>query len=104
MTKAELLKTLARHGVKQFDPTGEKFDPNLHEALYQAPIPDKEPGTVFETSTLGYTLNDRTLRAAQVGVVSFILCSFPLSPAIFLESLYASSGGGTIVLDFLCHN
>jgi molecular chaperone GrpE len=82
MTKKELLKTLGRHGVKQFDPTGEKFDPNLHEALYQAPILGKEPGTVFETSTLGYTLNDRTLRAAQVGVVSLL----PLLSARALRS------------------
>ena len=72
MTQTELLKTLKKHGVVQFDPTGEKFDPNLHEALYQAPIPGKEVGTVCETTTLGYMLKDRTLRAAQVGVVSHI--------------------------------
>lgn len=70
MTQTELLKTLKKHGVVQFDPTGEKFDPNLHEALYQAPIAGKEPGTVCETTTLGYMIKERTLRAAQVGVVS----------------------------------
>ncbi|KAL7414357.1 GrpE-domain-containing protein [Mrakia frigida] len=70
MTQTELLKTLKKHGVVQFDPTGEKFDPNLHEALYQAPIPGKEPGTVSECTQLGYMLRDRTLRAAQVGVVT----------------------------------
>jgi molecular chaperone GrpE len=69
MTKHELLKTLAKHGVTQFDPTGEKFDPNLHEAMFQAPVPGKEPGTVLETQKLGYMLKSRTLRAAQVGVV-----------------------------------
>ncbi|CDZ96848.1 Molecular chaperone of the GrpE family [Phaffia rhodozyma] len=69
MTQAELLKVLKKHGVEQFDPTGEKFDPNLHEALFQAPIPGKTPGTVFDVSSLGYTLKGRVIRAAQVGVV-----------------------------------
>ena len=44
---------LKRHGITPFNPTGEQFDPNLHEALYQAPIPDKEPGTVIETQEIG---------------------------------------------------
>jgi molecular chaperone GrpE len=69
MTRQELLKTLAKHGVTQFDPTGERFDPNLHEAMFQAPVPGKEPGTVLETQKLGYMLKARTLRPAQVGVV-----------------------------------
>ena len=69
MTKQELLKTLAKHGVTQFDPVGEKFDPNKHEALFQAPIPGKEPGTVHETQKTGFMIKTRTLRPAQVGVV-----------------------------------
>ncbi|RDX56535.1 GrpE-domain-containing protein [Lentinus brumalis] len=64
-----LLHTLFKHHVKPFDPTGEAFDPNKHEALYQAPIPGKEPGTVLECQKVGYTIKDRVLRAAQVGVV-----------------------------------
>jgi len=55
--------------VVEFDPTGEKFDPNVHEAMFQAPIPGKEAGTVFETSKSGFMLKGRTLRPAQVGVV-----------------------------------
>lgn len=69
MTRQELLKTLAKHGVTAFDPTGEKFDPNKHEALFQAPIPGKEPGTVLECQKTGYMIKSRTLRPAQVGVV-----------------------------------
>jgi molecular chaperone GrpE len=69
MTRQELLKTLAKHGVTQFDPTGEKFDPNKHEALFQAPIPGKEPGTVLECQKTGFMIKSRTLRPAQVGVV-----------------------------------
>ncbi|KAI0807605.1 GrpE-domain-containing protein [Fomes fomentarius] len=68
-TQRLLLHTLFKHHVKPYDPTGEKFDPNLHEALYQAPIPGKEPGTVLECQKVGYMIKDRVLRAAQVGVV-----------------------------------
>ncbi|CCM04582.1 uncharacterized protein FIBRA_06763 [Fibroporia radiculosa] len=69
MTQRQLLQTLFKYGVKPFDPTGDKFDPNRHEALYQAPIPGKEPGTVFDCQKSGYMIKDRVLRAAQVGVV-----------------------------------
>jgi len=69
MTQRLLLQTLFKYGVKPFDPTGDTFDPNRHEALYQAPIPGKEPGTVFDCQKTGYMIKDRVLRAAQVGVV-----------------------------------
>lgn len=69
MTHRLLLQTLFKYNIKPFDPTGDAFDPNRHEALYQAPIPGKEPGTVLECQKIGYTIKDRVLRAAQVGVV-----------------------------------
>ncbi|KZT09546.1 GrpE-domain-containing protein [Laetiporus sulphureus 93-53] len=69
ITHRLLLQTLFKYGVKPFDPTGDKFDPNRHEALYQAPVPGKEPGTVFDCQKTGYTIKERVLRAAQVGVV-----------------------------------
>lgn len=69
MTQRQLLQTLFKYSVKPFDPTNDKFDPNRHEALYQAPIPGKEPGTVFDCQKVGYMIKDRVLRAAQVGVV-----------------------------------
>ncbi|CCG80647.1 GrpE protein homolog [Taphrina deformans PYCC 5710] len=69
MTESILLKTLERHGLKKFTGMGEKFNPNLHEVLYEAPIPDKEPGTIMQVQSTGYTLNGRTIRAAKVGVV-----------------------------------
>ncbi|KAI6039077.1 GrpE-domain-containing protein [Pisolithus marmoratus] len=68
MTHRLLLSVLATYGVKPFDPTGEKFDPNRHEALYQAPMPEKEPGTVIDCQKIGFMIKDRLLRAAQVGV------------------------------------
>lgn len=69
MTAKNLEKTLERFDVKPFDPTGEKFNPNLHEAIYQAPVPGKEPGSVLECQKKGWMLKDRVIRAAQVGVV-----------------------------------
>ncbi|KAL4254056.1 GrpE protein [Abortiporus biennis] len=69
MTHRLLLQTLFKYHVKPFEPLGDKFDPNRHEALYQAPIPGKEPGTVHDVQKTGYTIKDRVLRAAQVGVV-----------------------------------
>lgn len=70
MTETELVKTLKRHGVEQQNPEGEAFDPNQHQALFQAPMPGKEAGTVFAVQKLGYTLKGRVLRPAQVGVVA----------------------------------
>lgn len=69
LTSKSLLDMLRTHGIVQFDPTGDKFDPKEHEALYQAPVPGKEPGTVLECSKVGYKIKDRLLRAAEVGVV-----------------------------------
>ncbi|KAG5635835.1 hypothetical protein H0H81_009975 [Sphagnurus paluster] len=68
ITQRQLLQTLFKYHVKPFDPTGDVFDPNFHEALYQAPIPGKEPGTVIDCQKIGYKIKDRVLRAAQVGV------------------------------------
>ena len=68
MTQRLLLQTLFKYHVKPFDPTDDKFDPNKHEALYQAPVPGKEPGTVIDCQKIGYTIKDRVLRAAKVGV------------------------------------
>lgn len=68
MTSTVLLKTLSKYGIEQQDPTGKMFDPNMHEAMYMAPVPGKEPGTILECQKLGYTFKGRSLRAAQVGV------------------------------------
>lgn len=53
LTKKAIERVLKRHGVTPFDPTGEAFDPNIHEALYQAPVPGKTPGTVLECQEIG---------------------------------------------------
>ncbi|CAK7890707.1 grpE protein homolog, mitochondrial [[Candida] anglica] len=69
MTRSVFEKTLSRHGIEKVDPIGEVFDPNQHEATFEIPQPDKEPGTVFHVQQPGYTLNSRVLRPAKVGIV-----------------------------------
>lgn len=69
MTRNVFEKTLAKHGIEKIDPMGEQFDPNMHEATFEIPQPDKEPGTVFHVQQPGYTLNARVLRPAKVGLV-----------------------------------
>ena len=68
MTQAELAKTLKRFGIEEFDPIGSKFDPNFHMALFQVKIVGKEEGTIVSVQKVGYMINDRVLRPAQVGV------------------------------------
>jgi len=69
MTETILMQTLLKHGLERFDPNGEKFNPNEHEATFMTPMADKENNTVFHTQQKGFKLNGRILRAAKVGVV-----------------------------------
>jgi molecular chaperone GrpE len=68
MVRDELGSRLHAAGVEAFDPTGEKFDPQLHEALSMMPGEGTEPGVVLETVEKGYRLNGQVLRAAKVVV------------------------------------
>ncbi|ORY56126.1 GrpE-domain-containing protein [Pseudomassariella vexata] len=69
MTEGLMLQTLTKHGLERFDPDGEKFNPNEHEATFMTPMPGKEDNTVFHVQQKGFKLNGRVLRAAKVGVV-----------------------------------
>ncbi|KAG0683348.1 Mitochondrial matrix cochaperone [Pichia californica] len=69
LTRDVFEKTLQRHGMTKIDPMDEEFNPNKHEATFQAPNAEKEPGTVFFVQQPGYELNGRVLRAAKVGIV-----------------------------------
>ncbi|SCV05786.1 LANO_0H15148g1_1 [Lachancea nothofagi CBS 11611] len=69
MTRDVFEKTLKKHGIEKLDPMGETFDPNKHEATFELPDPQKEPGTVFHVQQVGFTLNDRVIRPAKVGIV-----------------------------------
>lgn len=68
LTERELLKTLEKHGVKKFTPQGEKFDPNLHQAMYEVPNSDVPAGHVAQVIQSGYMIGERMLRPALVGV------------------------------------
>jgi molecular chaperone GrpE len=64
----DLRSALESAGVESFDPTGERFDPELHEALSTQPADDAEAGVVLETVEKGYRLNGQVLRPARVVV------------------------------------
>jgi molecular chaperone GrpE len=68
LVHSELVSTLARNGVEGFDPRGEKFDPELHEALSMRSAEGAEPGTVLDVVEKGYRLNGAVLRPARVVV------------------------------------
>lgn len=68
LTERDLLKTLDRHGVRPVEPQGQKFDPHLHQAMFEVPNPDVPNGTVVQILQTGYTIGDRVLRPALVGV------------------------------------
>ncbi|XP_055698773.1 grpE protein homolog, mitochondrial-like [Phlebotomus papatasi] len=68
MTKASLDQVFKRHGLERVNPLNEKFNPNLHEALFQLENKTVEPNTVIEVSKIGYKLKERCIRPALVGV------------------------------------
>ncbi|TNE65102.1 MAG: nucleotide exchange factor GrpE [Alphaproteobacteria bacterium] len=69
MTERELLNIFERHGIRKVDPAvGDKFDPNLHQAMFEVPTEDHAPGCVMQVVAAGYVIKDRLLRPAMVGV------------------------------------
>jgi molecular chaperone GrpE len=68
LTERELLKVLEKNGVKKFDPQGSKFDPNLHQAMFEVPDANVPSGFVVQVIQPGYMIADRVLRPALVGV------------------------------------
>lgn len=64
-----LTAILGRAGLKRFESVGQKFDPNLHEAMMQVEAADQEPDTIAIEIQPGYELNDKVIRHAKVGVV-----------------------------------
>ena len=71
LTLKELLNAIGRNGVTVVNPeNGDRFDPKIHEAMFEAPSPDIEPGGIFQVISVGFKLHDRLLRPANVGVSS----------------------------------
>src|SRR5437762_4857999 len=68
LTERSLLNTLEKNGVKKFDPSGEKFDPNFQQAMYEVPDPSVPAGTVVQVVQAGFMIGERVLRPALVAV------------------------------------
>jgi molecular chaperone GrpE len=68
ITERAMLAALERHGVKKLYPEGERFDPNFHQAMFEVPNPDVPANTVVQVVQPGYSIGDRVLRPAMVGV------------------------------------
>jgi molecular chaperone GrpE len=68
ITERELIKVMEKHGVRRIEPQGQKFDPNLHQAMYEIPDATVPAGTVVQIMQPGYTIGERVLRPAMVGV------------------------------------
>src|ERR1700761_4970317 len=68
LTERSLLSALEKNGVKKFDPSGEKFNPNFQQAMYEVPDPSVPAGTVVQVVQAGYMIGERVLRPALVGV------------------------------------
>ena len=71
LTLRELIKVLNKHGVSEINPAiGDQFDPQLHQAMFEAPLPGTKAGQIIQVMAEGFLLHDRLLRPAQVGVSS----------------------------------
>ncbi len=71
LTRRELLNVFAKHGIERISPVaGDTFDPQLHEAMFEASVPGTVAGEIIEVSAEGFRLHDRLLRPARVGVSS----------------------------------
>ncbi|KRW96986.1 nucleotide exchange factor GrpE [Paracoccus sp. MKU1] len=71
LTLRELNNVFAKHGIKVITPApGEKFDPQQHEAMFEAPVPGTIAGSIIQVMDNGFMLHDRLLRPAKVGVSS----------------------------------
>ncbi|MFG1345740.1 nucleotide exchange factor GrpE [Xanthobacter autotrophicus DSM 431] len=68
LTERGLGKALEKHGIRRIEPKGEKFDPNLHQAMFEVPDPNVPSGTVVQVVQAGYVIGERVLRPAMVGV------------------------------------
>ena len=71
LTMRELLNVFKKHGIDPIAPeVGDRFDPKVHQAMFEAPVPDTKAGDIIQVAAEGFMLHDRLLRPAQVGVSS----------------------------------
>jgi molecular chaperone GrpE len=71
LTMRELLNVFRKHGIEVISPqVGDRFDPEVHEAMFEAPLPGTKAGEIIQVSADGFMLHERLLRPAKVGVSS----------------------------------
>lgn len=71
LTQRDLLAAFQKHKIETVEPeVGDKFDPKLHQAMFEAPVPDQPAGSIIQVMTSGFVIGERLLRPAQVGVSS----------------------------------
>jgi len=71
LTQRDLVNALARNKIEKISPqAGDRFDPKLHHAMFEAPVPGTKAGDIIQVMSEGFTIGDRLLRPAQVGVSS----------------------------------
>ncbi len=71
LTMRELLNVFKKHGIEVIAPqVGDRFDPQMHQAMFEAPVPGTNAGDIIQVAAEGFMLHDRLLRPAQVGVSS----------------------------------
>lgn len=80
MTERDLLSQLEKNGVKQLAPKGQKFDPNFHQAMFEVPNTEVPNNTVVEVVQAGYSIGERVLRPAMVGVAKGGPKEAPVAP------------------------
>src|ERR1700732_3659471 len=93
LTERELLKALEKNGVRQFTPQGEKFDPNVHQAMYEVPDASVPAGSIVQVMQPGYMIGERVLRPALVGVAKG-------GPKVAPNSSSSNDNNTTAVQDF----
>jgi molecular chaperone GrpE len=68
VTERELLNSFQRHGIRKIETVGQKFDPHMHQAIFEVPTKEHPPGTVVQEMQAGFAIGERCLRPAMVAV------------------------------------
>jgi len=83
ITMRELISVFKKHGIDPIVPeVGDKFDPQFHQAMFEAPVPGTKAGEIIQVAAEGFMLHDRLLRPAQVGVSSMPTGTYPRKDAV----------------------
>ena len=85
-TQRELIAILERHGIKRIEAKGQRFNPNLHQAIAEVPSNEQPPGHVIDVVQSGYTIGDRLLRPAMVAVAAQSTAKNGTSPGSSIDT------------------